>query len=68
MHDEWWGPETANSGLFSPDESSSEIHLYLLSDGDDWPFKDTPAVCWDGARSLWARAGIQVPPTALTHK
>lgn len=45
MRDEWRGPETASSGLLSPDESSSEIHLYLLFDGDDWPFKDTQAVC-----------------------
>lgn len=46
MNDDGGGAaETASSGLFAPDESSSEIHLYLLSDGDDWPFKDTQAVC-----------------------
>lgn len=66
--DERWGPETASSGLFSSHKSSSEIHLYLPFDGDDWPFKDTRAVCWDGARSVWAGAVIQDPPTALTHK
>ena len=43
MSDE--GQKTASSGLLSPDESSSKIHLYLPSDGDDWPFKDTQAVC-----------------------